>query len=262
MPERLSKPAKQWFPLLFLLIFSGAVAAKKNKIRSCTLPSGEVVLMDKACPKRSTTQAYQKPAKSKISTAGQRRWHQKTTQASTNTKKSKAFKPRSSQQSTTNVQHQAALSLPLNRLLASVKAPNGWFVQSFKVPRGDVITAGPKRLIRPNALKTGVTLARFTNTFEHFKKDAFSVAIDQFHDIRFDDKNELIESEFIAHERFKVFNVHYKKNRLRQKTVRYLVQFYVDEKNNDLYVMEFKAPNQHWQRLTQVRQRLFQSINI
>ncbi len=239
---------------------SGSVAAKKNKIRSCTLPSGEVVLMDKACPNRSTTQAYQKPTKKKVPSAGQRRWHQKATQA--NAKQSKAIRPRTSPKAAPSVQHQTALSLPLNRLLASIKAPTGWFVQSFKIPRGDVITAGPKRLIRPNALKTGVTLARFTNTFEHFKKDAFSVAIDQFHEIRFDDKNELIESEFIAHDRFKVFNVHYKKSRLRQKTVRYLVQYYVDEKNNDLYVMEFKAPSQHWQRLTQVRQRLFQSINI
>ena len=219
--------------------------------------------MDKACPKNSATGKYKKPDKRKVeSSVGQRRWHRQSSQSDTTqfTKRGTKQKKLRPKHAVNAAKHNPNQSLPLRRLLVNVKAPGNWFVQSFSVPKGDVITASPKRLMRPNALKTGATIHRYANTVKNFRKDAFSVAIDMFHNIRFDEKNELTESEFIKHKKFKVFNVHYKKKRLRQNTLKIVAQFYVDEKNDDLYVVQFKAPAQHWQRMSSARKQFFKSL--
>ncbi|WP_154223368.1 hypothetical protein [Marinicella rhabdoformis] len=247
---------KQCTLLLFLLLITTSVSAKKLKLRTCTLSDGQVVLMDKACPVNSQVGTYKKPAK-KAQTQNKRHWHQ---QSATEAPKKQSKINR--QTSNSRSKHNSELSINLNTLLASVKAPSSWYVQSFSVPKGDAITVSPKRLIRPNSLKTGATIKRFANTVKNFKKPAFSVAIDMFHQIRFDENIELTESEFIAHSKFKVFNVHYQKKRQRQHTLKIVVQFYVDEDNDDLYVVQFQAPKTHWSRLNPIKNQLFTHINL
>ena len=248
---------KQCLSLLFILCccFSSATA-KKLKIRSCTLPNGETVLMDKACPVNSKVGSYKKPKK-KTQTRTKKHWHQ---QSASNSRKKQ---PKTRQQTQTHeTKHKPGDALSLDALLASVKSPSNWHIQSFPIPKGDAITVSPKRLIRPNALKTGASIQRFTNTVKHFKKSAFSVAIDKFHNIRFDENIEMTESEFIAHNKFKVFNVHYQKQRLRKTTIKVVVQFYVDEVNDDLYVLQFQAPKAHWARLITIKNQLFSHIKL
>lgn len=247
---------KQYILLLFLVLFFMPLSAKKLKLRTCTLPDGQTVLMDKACPVNSQTGTYKKP-KVKSTQLTKRHWHQQSSTV-TQKKKVKNKQPIISQSS----KHRPEKALALSQLLASVKAPANWYIQTFSIPKGDVISVSPKRLVRPNSLKTGATIQRFTNTVKHFKKTAFSVAIDMFHQIRFDENSEMTESEFIAHKKFKVFNVHYQKKRLRQKPLKIVVQYYVDEDNDDLYVLEFKAPKAHWSRLKTIKDRLFSQINL
>lgn len=250
------KSRKQYAVLLFVLFVLNPVSAKKLKLRTCTLADGQTVLMDKACPVNSKAGSYKKPTK-KSQGISKKHWHQ---QSSPNVRKT----PKKTQRQTYtgNTKHRPENALTLNALLASVKAPASWYVQSFSIPKGEAITVSPKRLIRPNSLKTGATIERFTNTVKNFKKPAFSVAIDMFHQIRFDESSELTESEFIAHSKFKVFNVHYQKKRLRQHTLKIVVQFYVDEDNDDLYVVQFQAPKTHWSRLNPIKNQLFTHINL
>ncbi len=259
MAENQSYKKKQLMILLFLLLIFGHTEAKKLKIRSCTLTTGEVVLMDKPCPMNSETGEYQKPQKDEPALK-----NRTPNRPAIKTPLIRSQGP--SKSSLSNNQytgsHDPQLTIKLAQLISSVKAPNDWFVQTFKVPGGDVITASPKEIHSPKSLRTGMSIYRYPNTSLYFKKDAFTTAIDQFLAIRTDENHQLTESEFIQHDRFKVFNVHYKKQRLRQLTLRIVAQFYVDEDNNDLYVLKFQGPVNHWVRLLPIKKRIFNYISI
>ncbi len=258
MMRSLNQNKKQLITLLFLcLMMHPAAAKKKLKIRSCTMPNGDVVLMDKPCPINSKTDDYKKPTKPNKKSAKLPRAKKKKSQPP-----SIQWLNPESQPAAKTSHHNPERTISLRTLMASIQAPSQWFIQSFKVQGGDAITASAKRLLTPGKLVTGASLKRFNNTSRYFNKGAFTVAIDMFQQIRFNPQHELTESEFVAHPRFKVFNVHYRKTRLRQSTLKAVTQFYVDDENNDLYVLHFQAPENHWQRLSKWQQQLFSEVAL
>ena len=88
----------------------------------------------------------------------------------------------------------------------------------------------------------GVKLEVYPDTIRRSRQEAFAQALVLYHRIRDNQKFKLLDSQFKAHDNYKVFNIKY----LQPNEKVALTEFYIDEFNNDLFVVTIQAKQSNW----------------
>lgn len=108
----------------------------------------------------------------------------------------------------------------------------------------------------PSDFKKGVKLRAYRNTVNTGNIGAFAQALDLYHGIRDNADYKLIDSQFKAHQRFKVFNLKYQ----QPKGLITTTEFYIDESYDDLFVVTVQATEAdlltQWQLANQIIKKL------
>ena len=103
--------------------------------------------------------------------------------------------------------------------------------------------------------RQGVRVTLYKDTVRSNRKVAFAQALALYHEVRNDPENQLLDSGFKSHERYKVFNIKY----LRNEHV-VLSEYYVDESSNQLYVLTIQAKQSKWSAPQQLAATIMRSL--
>lgn len=206
---------------------------KKIKLYQCEQADGTVVTQDRRCQVTRLQQAEAKPVIKASKTP------------------SKSFKTTPSQ-FIAREKTRAVELLKLNKKARSpyfsigweATIPKSWWLNKIENDRLHQLLFSSKALKTMGDFEIGVKLSVYPKTQQNYRQDAFAKALTLYHQIREQFSNQLVNSHFKSHKRFKIFNIEYKiKNNIKAFT-----EFYIDEFNNDLFVITIQSPAEQWQQ--------------
>jgi hypothetical protein len=220
--------------------------AKTPEVYHCQQADGSVVIQDRRC--LATHSRTVKPVE-----------HKKTTQAT-------ATKPRTSGQ-LPGVSRRPALQAPDRRHGKQAKSryfqlgwerflPANWLLIKNESPFVHHLWLSLQRFTGGQDFNQGVKLSVYPATHRSYRQGAFTQALDLYHGIREQYQEQLLDSQFKSHERFKVFNLKYQ---LSDKRLA-LTEFYIDEFNNDLFVLTIQSDIASWRRHEQLATQIISQL--
>ncbi len=225
-----------------LLLLVQSSNSKKLKLYQCQQPDGTVVTQDRRCEVTRLTQVKPKPKRtnavksSKVKKQASKQFLQQPTEKSTTHKKSSSFL-------TQNRQRSPYFNLGWDKFI-----PKNWYQRKIQSNQYHQLLLSQQPLAKNNDFKNGVKLLVYPKTHQSLRQDAFAKALTLYHQIREQHSKQLINSHFKAHERFKIFNIEYKTSHATKA----FTEFYIDEANNDLFVLTILSPPGQWQQHQQL----------
>ena len=223
-----------------------AASAKKPEVYRCQQPDGSVVIQDRKC---LVTHSLPAPAKSaKPGTRQQIRSPGRPSHSPQVTfdPQARVNRPRSAAQERSDY-----FQLGWERFL-----PANWLLIKDETPFVHHLWLSLQRFTSGQDFLQGVKLTVYPATHRSYREGAFSHALNLYHAIREQHQERLLDSQFKSHERFKVFNLKYQLAAQRLA----LTEFYIDEANNDLFVLTIQSDNASWRQhellATQIISRL------
>jgi len=223
-----------------------AASAKKPEVYRCQQADGSVVIQDRKClvthsqpaPAKSSRADTQKAAKPSRRTAN--------SPLAAFDPKARVSRPRSAAQNRSDY-----FQLGWERFL-----PANWLLIKDETPFVHHLWLSLQRFTSGQDFLQGVKLTVYPATHRSYRQGAFSHALNLYHAIREQHQERLLDSQFKSHERFKVFNLKYQ---LAAQQLA-LTEFYIDEANNDLFVLTIQSDNASWRQherlATQIISRL------
>ncbi len=219
------------------MVLTSEVAAKKLEIYRCTQTDGTVVVQDRRC---MITDLHQNKAnKQKKSQVNQRTRNQSTPSSKRQTKlpaqiSKRSIDPNDKKASGRSPYFNAGWDRYLPANWARLKANSNNYQQLY-LSRAQLKTT--------NDFKHGVKLSVYSDTMKASGLDSFAKALQLYHQIRDNGSFQLLDSQFKAHPNYKVFNIKYQNHKQQML----LTEFYIDEQNNDLFVVTIQAAPSNWQ---------------
>lgn len=225
----------KYFFLVVLLICT-QIDAKAPKLFSCVQKDGTTVIQDRRC----MVTAIQQP-KTKIKVPQQLR---KTTPDFKPTNRSKLTKKNASKFNKPNSQLNSNVSnrSPYFTFGWDRFIPATWLLKKVETLTYEQTLLSDIQFTGLNDFKQGVKLSVYANTMQTSRLDSFAQALQLYHQIRDNSHFQLVDSQFKAHTKYKVFNIKYQ-NSDKQLM---LTEFYIDESNNDLFVVTVQAAESNW----------------
>ncbi len=227
-----------------LLLLSLATVAKKTKLYQCQQADGTVVTQDRRCEVTRLQQA-KVPA--------QREESKKSKKSKLETVKShpvfKSKAPVKFKQGTHS--RSAFFNVEWDQFI-----PPNWFVEKTTSHHYHQWLFSLTRLKGNHDFRTGIKLTVYPKTQQNYQQNAFAKALTLYHQIREQYSSQLINSHFKTHERFKIFNVEYKTN----PTTKAFTEFYIDEANNDLFVITIQSPHEQWEQYLALAMKLQKNL--
>jgi|GEM_PF-1479511 len=210
-----------------LLLASGVAASKTPKLYHCQQKDGRVVIQDRRCIATQLQRAKPiapSPAKSqpKVSTNSIAR----SQNSKTKTRKSIDKQSRS-----------PFFVFGWDRFL-----PANWMLVKEEVGSTQHLMLSKTRFKGSNDFLSGIKLSVYSQTMKSQRVDAFALALSLYHQIREQHSERLIDSQFKTHSRYKIFNIGYQV----ENSITALTEFYIDESNNDLFVLTIQSPKSNW----------------
>lgn len=223
-------PSIKHILLLLILTLSTAPsnAKKKFKIIKCPQADGSVVLQDFPCMPTLPNKA--KTTKPKTVNKPSTTPHKPSRKSHSNTP---VLQPPPQRKPSNN--RPAMPPKPQWQELSNRFNPNN--LQQKKVFQNNTANI----IIATVAPAQEISLKYYPDSSKVFGKKAFSAAISIFRQVTNDQTQQVTESEFVPHSSYKVFNLYHQKQKQR-----YFKQFYIDEANDSLYVLELTAPAKNW----------------
>ncbi|TDR18407.1 hypothetical protein C8D91_2324 [Marinicella litoralis] len=213
--------------MVLLLLFPVALYAKTPKFFHCQQEDGRVVVQDRRC---DITQLQQAQPKLKVSPKRQKKVKVKD-QGSVKPLQTKA------QNTYSNQDRSPYFVFGWDRFL-----PANWMLLKEEVGSIHHLLLSKSKFNGSNDFVSGIKLSVYSQTMRHQQQGAFSLALTLYHQIREQHSNQLIDSQFKSHERFKIFNIGYRIN----PSISALTEFYIDESNNDLFVLTIQSNQRNW----------------
>ncbi len=216
--------------LLCVLGFSTQVGAKSPKIYHCLQKNGSVVIQDRRCMVTNLQQAKPlKPQRRVLSNSkAQSKPTKNPTQRPNRVATAKGRK---------NSKRSPFFTFGWDRFI-----PANWVMQRTNTSHYQELLLSRTQFKNKNTFIDGVKLAVYSNTMKTSRLEAFAQALQLYHQIRDNNSLRLLDSQFKSDPNYKVFNIKYQNQ--RQQIM--LTEFYIDEVNNDLFVITVQAKEAEW----------------
>ena len=134
--------------------------------------------------------------------------------------------------------------------------PANWLLIKDETPFVHHLWLSMQRFTNGRDFLQGVKLSVYPSTHRSYRQGAFSHALDLYHNIREAHQEQLLDSQFKSHERFKVFNLKYQLTGQQLA----LTEFYIDEANNDLFVLTIQSDNAAWRQHEQLASQIISRL--
>jgi len=227
-----------------LLFFCGLVCAKTPRLYHCQQLDGRVVIQDRRCQITDLTES--KPQK----TSRQNKMSQSS--PVTEMAPPKNFtKPAKNSSNAEKKNRSPYFKFGWDRFI-----PVNWQLRKEQLGLFHQIMLSKNQFKGAEDFDVGLKLKVYPKTNLSYQKGAFSVALNLYHQIRKQYSNHLIDSQFKSHQRFKVFNIGYQ----LPHQVLALTEFYIDEQNNDLFVVTIQSPQSSWYLHQQLAEELISRL--
>lgn len=212
--------------IVLLLVLTSA-DSKKFKIYKCQQSDGSVITQDRRC---EVTQLQQVKPQKRVA---------KSVEKYSKTKKQAQGKKRKSMRVATKsiTQRSPYFTFGWDQFI-----PKNWLLRKEDFGRYHLLLLSKTQFNDSRDFHTGLKLEVYPRTKQALHQDAFAHALTIYHQIRERYKNQLINSHFKTHKRYKIFNVEYKLNHNNNA----FTEFYIDEANNDLFVLTIQSPKNKW----------------
>ncbi len=233
------------------LLFGGllcvqAVVAKTPKLFSCQQADGSVVIQDRRCQVTAIQQP--KPVKPRPQKA-----------LKPDPKASQRARPKTLSQSVVGHARQS-LSVgnrsPYFNFGWERFIPANWQLHKIITNQHDLLLLSRSQFNGSNDFEQGVKLSVYSETMKKSRLNAFAQALQLYHQIRDNQNHELLDSQFKSHPSYKVFNIKY----LNSQQQLLLTEFYIDEKNNDLFVVTIQSYQANWQMNSQLAEQIISQL--
>jgi len=232
--------------LLGLLLLSYCAAAKTAKIYRCEQKDGTVVIQDRLC--MITDLQKIKPVKSRKSQNNTTISPQRTT-----------VRPKlhnSISQNNSNVSKQPSKRSPYFSFGWDRFIPANWLMKKVDTLTYDQTLLSRTQFSGLYDFKQGVKLSVYADTMKTSKINAFAQALVLYHQIRDNKNHQLLDSQFKAHPKYKVFNIKYKTSNKQLL----LTEFYIDESNDDLFVVTTQSHESRWSSNWQLTEQIISHL--
>ncbi len=223
-----------------LLLSTFLSAAKTPKLYRCLQDSGNVVVQDRRC---AVTQLQQAKPPVKNTTKKNKLTHPNTSVVKRRQQSSK--QPQSIQS------RSPYFVFGWDRIL-----PANWQLLKEEVGSTEHLLLSKSRFNDSSDFVAGIKLSVYPKTMRSSSQGAFSMALALYHEIRERHHNRLIDSQFKSHDRFKVFNIGYR----LPESMTALTEFYIDESNNDLFVLTIQSSQLNWTLHQRLADRIINNL--
>ena len=235
-----------------VLLISTHIGAKAPEIYRCIQKDGSVVIQDRRCLVTDLQQAKPpKPAKRALS---ERALLNNKAQSSPSTQ------PRKQANSPLQID-QAKGSQKTTRSPYFVFGwdrfiPANWLVHKINTNKYQQLLLSRSQFKTPHDFTQGVKLLVYSDTMQASRLGAFAQALQLYHQIRDNSNLLLLDSQFKTHPNYKVFNIKYQNQRKQLM----LTEFYIDEDNNDLFVLTVQADQSEWLANWQLAEKIISQL--
>lgn len=134
--------------------------------------------------------------------------------------------------------------------------PANWMLVKEQVGSTQHLMLSKTRFNGSNDFMAGIKLSVYSKTMKSQRQGAFALALSLYHQIREQYSEQLIDSQFKTHQRYKIFNIGYRV----QNSFTALTEFYIDESNNDLFVLTIQSPQSNWQLHQQLANQITSNL--
>jgi hypothetical protein len=134
--------------------------------------------------------------------------------------------------------------------------PKNWLLRKEEFASHHQLLLSKTKFTGSRDFNSGLKLAVYPQTNRTMSEDAFAKALTIYHQIRERYSNQLINSHFKTHNRYKIFNIEYKID----NTIYAFTEFYIDEDNNDLFVLTIQSPQNKWQQHQVLAEKIFSHL--
>lgn len=233
---------------LVVLMFSTNPLAKKTEVYYCKQKNGTVVIQDRRCMITELQQV--KPGKSRQLKANKRKQGNSHSPTAIKEQSISPLIPKEtlsqspSRRKTANLQNNVQSNRsPYFNFGWDRFIPPNWVMHKSNNRIYQQMLISQAQFGGPGDFKQGVKLSVYGDTMKVSRLDSFAQALQLYHQVRDNNNFQLLDSQFKTHPSYKVFNIKYQNQ--RQQLL--LTEFYIDEKNNDLFVVTIQASEQDWQ---------------
>jgi hypothetical protein len=210
-----------------------SAAAKKSQVYACQQADGSTVIQDRRCQVTQLQQVKVKPKQSKSLKQNQ--------PFVKNTNKPTSTIPNT--QSTPKTYRSTKIRSPYFTFGWDEFIPKNWQMLHNKSIIADHWLLSKTQFNGAAEFNEGVKLEVYPDTMRRSRQEAFAQALVLYHRIRDNQSFKLLDSQFKAHDNYKVFNIKY----LQPNEKVALTEFYIDESHNDLFVITVQARQTNWQ---------------
>lgn len=231
--------------LWLLLIISGA-SAKAPEVYQCQQTDGSVVIQDRKCLVTHSRPAPEQAPKPNTRHTPQARRATPGNSRTVIDPQARVTRPQTAAQS-----RSAYFQLGWERFL-----PANWLLVKDETPFVHHLWLSLQRFTGGRDFLQGVKLSVYPSTHRSYRQGAFSHALNLYHAIREQHQQRLLDSQFKSHERYKVFTLKYQMT--GQQIA--LTEFYIDEANNDLFVLTIQSEHAAWRQHEQLAMQIISQL--